>query len=95
MTLKVPQQITDKPNMDRETFLEQVKQQYMERITAIYVQAEHTGSVDFGQLTTALQKLKKSAAAEGIKAADFDEMVYSAIPEMEGKFDLPPVKKAA
>lgn len=83
--------------MDREGFLEQVRHQYMERISAVYVQAEHEhGEVDYGFLSTQLTKLKKGAAAEGIAGHDFDEMVRSVLPDLEGKLEfLAPIKKAA
>jgi hypothetical protein len=83
--------------MDREGFLEQVRHQYMERISAVYVQAEHEhGEVDYGFLSAQLLKLKKGAAAEGIGGADFDEMVRSVLPDLDGKVDLSaPIKKAA
>jgi hypothetical protein len=74
--------------MDRETFLEQVKQQYMEQITALYMKAEHTGKVDFKQLTTQLVQLKKLAAGEGLRGEEFDEMVYSLLPGVEGRVEL-------
>jgi hypothetical protein len=82
--------------MDRETFLEQVKQQYMEQISALYMKAEHSGKVDFKQLTTQLVQLKKLAAGEGVRASEFDEMVYSLLPGVEGKIELGiPAQKAA
>ncbi len=82
-------------SMDKETFFEQVKQQYMEQITAIYMKAEHSGKVDFKQLTTQLQQLKKLAAGEGLRGPEFDEMVYSLLPGVEGKVELTITKKAA
>ncbi|MFN7683849.1 MAG: hypothetical protein ACK5QT_00350 [Oligoflexia bacterium] len=82
--------------MDRETFLEQVKQQYMERITAVYMQAEHTGRVDFKQLSLQLQELKKLAAGEGVPAPEFDDLVYSLLPGVEGQVELSiPARPAA
>ena len=86
--------------MDREGFLETLKKQYTDRISASYFQFEHEGgSVDYPQLSAALQKLKKSAAAEGIRPADFDDLVHSVLPGVEGKVDLgsrpAPTKKAA
>jgi hypothetical protein len=82
--------------MDRETFLEQVKQQYMERISDVYMRAEHTGKVDFKQLTASLQQLKKLATGEGLTGPEFDDLVYSLLPGVEGKVELSvPRKKAA
>jgi hypothetical protein len=67
--------------MDRESFLDGIKQQYAERIHEAYIECEHEEVVDFTRLGTALKKLMTQAKAEGLPAKDFEDLVRSTLPE--------------
>jgi len=74
--------------MNRESYMETVRQQYAEKVTAAYVQCEHDGQENFTELTAQLVKIKRQAISEGMSDADFDDIVFSALPDVRGKVEL-------
>ncbi|MEN9723255.1 MAG: hypothetical protein RJB38_1241 [Pseudomonadota bacterium] len=84
--------------MNRESFLESVRKQYSERISASYMLCEHGGRLDIDELGSQLKPLKKMALKEGLSPSEFDEIVFSFFPDTRGKVDLElgsPAAKAA
>lgn len=84
--------------MNRESFLETVKQQYAEEIHEAYIEHEHGlgGKVDFPALNKQLKKLKASAKVEGLSAQDFDDLVQATLPEEVARhIEFGAIKKAA
>ncbi len=83
--------------MNREGFLEAVKKQYAEEIQSAYFACEHEDelnhkSLNKVELEKKLFKIMKSAAAEGLNSKDFEELVFSTIPEVGNQLNF---KKAA
>ena len=74
--------------MNRESFLETVRQQYSERISSAYLYCEHEGRVDVSEFEAQLKPLKRMAGREGISPGEFDELVFSFFPDFRGKIDL-------
>ena len=74
--------------MNRESFIETVRQQYCERISSAYLMCEHEGRVNVEEFGAQLKPLKRMAAREGITPGDFDELVFSFFPDVRGKVDL-------
>jgi Ca2+-binding EF-hand superfamily protein len=87
-SLKFRQKSADNGDMNRESFLETVRKQYCERISASYMICEHGGRVDVEELATQLKPLKRMAAREGLTHGEFDELVFSFFPDIRGKVDL-------
>jgi hypothetical protein len=86
--------------MNRESFLETIKQQYAEEIHEAYIEHEHGlgGKVDYPGLNKHLKKLMNSAKVEGLKPQEFEELAQATLPEeVARQIDLggAPVKKAA
>jgi hypothetical protein len=86
--------------MNREGFLETIRRQYIEDIHEAYQACIHEGGqvIDYEKLTECLTKLMRTAARDGLPPADFEEMVYSTLPQAQGKvhFEIPaPYVKAA
>jgi len=86
--------------MNREGFIETIRRQYIEDIHEAYQGVLHAGGhvVDYEQLTGVLTKLMRTAARDGITAQEFEEMVFSTLPDTQGKIHFevtPPVIKAA
>jgi hypothetical protein len=84
--------------MNKESFLETVKQQYAEEIHEAYVEHEHGlhGKIDTPALTQHLKKLMTNAKVEGLSAHDFEELVHSTLPaEVWKHIELGAIKKAA
>jgi hypothetical protein len=81
--------------MDRESFLDTLRQKYAENIHEAYLECEHEDgrSVDYPRLNGLLQKLAKTAKVEGLPPKEFEDLVRSTLPEVNGKLDLG--KKAA
>jgi hypothetical protein len=74
--------------MNRESFLESVRQQYSERINASYMLCEHGGRINIEELGAMLKPLKRMAAREGLTHGEFDELVFSLFPDVRGHLDL-------
>jgi len=88
MSLKFRQENADNGFMNRESFLETVRKQYCERISASYMLCEHGGRINVEELGAQLKPLKKMAAREGLTHGEFDELVFSFFPDVRGKVDL-------
>lgn len=84
--------------MNKESFLEVVKQQYSEEIHAAFVEHEHGGGnkIDLPGLNKRLQKLMANAKVEGLAAHEFEELARATLPaEVAHRIDLMPSRKAA
>jgi hypothetical protein len=84
--------------MNRESFLETVKQQYAEEIHEAYIEHEHGlgGKVDFPALNKHLKKLMASAKVEGLSAQDFQDLAHATLPQDVSRFiEFGQIKKAA
>ena len=67
--------------MDREDFIEHLRQQYADGIFEAYLECEHeSGKVDFETLKARLEKIGKAAAVEGLASQDFHELVFGVLP---------------
>ncbi len=67
--------------MNREDFIEQLKQQYANGIFEAYLECEHEhGEVDFSTLKERLDKIGKAAAVEGLRPMDFHELIFGVLP---------------
>jgi hypothetical protein len=74
--------------MDREGFLETIRRQYAEDIQEAYLESEHEGGeVDYGALRDRLGKLMRNAKVDGLPHKDFQDLVLSTLPQVEGKLD--------
>lgn len=81
--------------MNREGFLETLKQQYAEDIHAAWIECEKEyGEVNYPKLNQLLSKLMKNAKLDGLSQKDFEELVRSTIPEASKELALS-VPKAA
>ena len=71
--------------MDRETFLEEVRKQYAEKIVSAYMECEHgldgQKRVNWIQVNQKLTKLMKNAQVDGLPAKDFMELVKAELPD--------------
>jgi hypothetical protein len=71
--------------MDRETFLEEVRKQYAEKIVSAYMECEHGPDgqkrVNWIQVNQKLTKLMKNAQVDGLPAKDFMELVKAELPD--------------
>jgi hypothetical protein len=83
--------------MNKESFLDTIKQQYSDEIHAAYVECEHGGGhkIDLPELSKRLQKLMASAKVEGLPGAEFEDLVRATLPDIAEKVELRPVRKAA
>lgn len=89
--------------MNRESFLETVKQQYSEEIHEAFIECEHGGErkVDLPKLDDLLERLGQNAQKEGLSAGDFVELVQSTLPFVWDQLSLSrprealPLRKAA
>jgi hypothetical protein len=84
--------------VNKESFLEVVRQQYSEKIHAAYVEHEHglNGKVDFSALNARLTKLMGAAKVEGLSATEFEELAHETLPaEVARGIVLGAGKKAA
>ncbi len=71
--------------MDRDSFLEGVKNQFTSEITALYLKYEHNGKVDHPELTKELKSLEKQARVEGINSREFADLVRSCLPAADSE----------
>lgn len=74
--------------MDRESYLDGVRQQYLEKISAAYMQCEHGRQLNLVELAGKLTTMKRQALKEGLGAGEFDDMVFATVPGVQGKIDL-------
>lgn len=84
--------------MNKESFLEVVKQHYSEEIHAAYVEHAHGGGnkVDMPALNKRLQKLMANAKVEGLAAHEFEELAHTTLPEeVARRLELTQARKAA
>jgi hypothetical protein len=68
--------------MNRESFLETVRQQFTDEIHSVFLRCEHGKDVDYPQLTHLLSKLRDAAKREGLAHSDFEDLVKSVLPEV-------------
>jgi len=84
--------------MDREDFIETLKKQYADNIHEAYLECEHEkGSVDYPELKARIDKIARSAAVEGLRPAEYQDLVHSVLPHevVEGLYPEEFVPKAA
>lgn len=74
--------------MDRESFLDTLREQYADEIHEAYVACNHGEAVDYDQLNTSLGRIMKTARVDGLSEADFAELVQSTIPEHSEKIQV-------
>ena len=74
--------------MDREGFLESLRQQYSDEIEAAYRQSEHGLTVDLVKFNHDLLVLRHSAVVEGLPERDFDELIQAVLPHIVEKVDF-------
>jgi hypothetical protein len=88
---------TGDPTVNKESFLEVVRQQYSEEIHAAYVEHSHaTGKIDIDALNKRLHKLMANAKVEGLAAPEFEELARATLPaEVALIVDFKTGKKAA
>jgi hypothetical protein len=67
--------------MNREDFIDQLKQQFANGIFEAYLECEHEhGEVDFTALKSELDRIARAAAVEGLNAGDFHELIFGVLP---------------
>jgi hypothetical protein len=67
--------------MDRDDFLEQLRQQYADGIYEAYLECEHEGGVvDYPELRQKIDRISRSASVEGLSSKDFHELVLGLLP---------------
>lgn len=83
--------------MDREGYLETVRRQYIEDIQEAYFECEHGGDfvLDLPTLQQRLGSLMKCAQVDGLPRSEFEELVTTTLPHLQGKLDLTPGRAAA
>jgi len=84
--------------MNKESFLEVVRQQYSEEIHEAYVEHSHGGGskIDIPGLNKRLLKLMANAKVDGLSAHEFEELARATLPEeVAHVVDFSAVKKAA
>ena len=84
--------------MNRESFLETIRQQYADEIREAYIECEHDEgrTFDIPELNKRLKKLMSAAKVSGLAPAEFEEMVRSILPDVVSKLDFGSwAKKAA
>ncbi len=83
--------------MDREGFLETVRRQYIEDIQEAYFECEHGGDfvLDLPTLQARLGTLMKSAQVDGLPRSEFEELVLTTLPHLQGKIDLNAAQKSS
>jgi hypothetical protein len=71
--------------MNRESFLDTVRQQYADEIQEAYRGCLHEGRLDSLRLQRELDRLMKSAGVEGLPAREFEELVQATLPSSVGR----------
>lgn len=89
---------SDEVYMNRESFLDTIKQQYTDEIREAYLECEHGYApfrVDVMELNRRLNKLRAIAKKEGLPMMDFEELARAALPDVAEMIEFEPVRKAA
>lgn len=72
--------------MNREHFIEGLREQYAEKIQRAYRDCLRQGRLlDFTMLTRSLEKMQKNAKVEGLPETEFRDLVEATVPEIQGK----------
>jgi hypothetical protein len=67
--------------MDREDFIDQLRQQFANGIFEAYLECEHEhGEVDYPALKSNLERIEKAAKVEGLPPKDFHELIFGVLP---------------
>ncbi len=67
--------------MNREDFIDELRRQFADSITEAYLESEHEkGSVDYPALREQIEKIGKAAKVEGLKPAEYHELVCCVLP---------------
>ena len=82
--------------MDRDSFLETLRQQYAEDIREAYLECEHgKEAVDLKKLNAKLVQLHKEAKVDGLPSPDFADLVRAELPDVADKVTWDARKVAA
>lgn len=83
--------------MDRDSFIEALREQYAEEIYEAYLECEHDNGkvVDYRQLNQALNKMMRTAKVDGLPEVEFKDLVSSELPQVMDKIELVKSKNAA
>jgi hypothetical protein len=83
--------------MDRESFLETVKNQYVDEIRVAFLECEHHGGkvIDYSALNQRLKKLMVGAKKAGISTHDFQLLVQAVLPHIVEQLVLGEGKRVA
>jgi hypothetical protein len=67
--------------MDRDDYIDNLKKQYADGIFEAYLECEHeSGTIDYPELKSRLEKIGKAAQVEGIHPSEFHELVFGVLP---------------
>lgn len=76
-------------SMDRDDFIEGLREQYSNQIQQAYLACEHEHNrIDWKALNDKLNKLMKNAVAEGLTRPQFEDLIRFSLPEVFGQVDL-------
>ena len=84
--------------MNRESFLDAIRQQYTDEIREAYLECEHGYApyrVDVPELNRRLDKLMANAKVEGLAEVEFEELARATLPDVAEQIVLTPLRKAA
>jgi hypothetical protein len=83
--------------MNRDDFLDTLRQQYAEDIREAYLECEHGADrpIDVKRLNGLLRKLQKDAKVDGLPGGEFDDLVRSTLPQICDTLSWAPVAAAA
>ena len=82
--------------MNRESFLEGIRQQYADQIHEAYIECEHEHDhIDVKSLDRHLTKLRAAAKVQGLAVEEFEDLVRATLPDVVDKLDFWAGKKAA
>jgi hypothetical protein len=82
--------------MNKESFLETIRQHYSDEILEVYNECAHGGNgVDVKQLNDRLIKMMANAKREGLSNAEFEDLVKMLLPTAADQVQLLPVAQAA
>jgi hypothetical protein len=88
-SVKAGQSNAEKVIMNKESFLETLRDQYREEIREAHIESEHHQVIDFPSLNRSLNQLMKTAKYDGLSRSDFEELVKNTLPEAAlGKIDI-------
>ncbi len=75
--------------MNKESFLETIRQQFSDEILEVYNECAHGGQgVDVPQLNQRLNKMMAHAKHQGLSHAEFEELVKMLLPSMADQVQL-------